>query len=181
MMRRLIAMLLTAASPVLADCPAQIDITTRIDALVEKARSAPSQAAGLRVSGEMWELWLAAPDAQAQDWLDEGMARMRTGDMSGAQTAFDALVEYCPDYAEGWNQRAFLAFSQGSFDAALADLDVALARDARHVGALTGKGLTLIALGRIAEGQDMIRIALELNPWLGERRYLELTPEATDL
>lgn len=174
-------LLLLMSSPAVAGCPPVADITSKMDALIERARTAPNQRAGLRVSGEMWELWLAAPDMQAQEWLDEGMTRMRIGDMDGAQIAFDALVDYCPAYPEGWNQRAFLAFSLGDFPSALADLDTALDLDPRHTGVLTGKGMTLIALGRIAEGQDAIRDALDLNPWLNEARFLELQPESTDL
>jgi tetratricopeptide (TPR) repeat protein len=100
---------------------------------------------------------------------------MRVADRAGAMAAFGALIDYCPDYAEGWNQRAFLAYLGGDFAAALPDLDRALSLRPRHVGALSGRALVLIALGREAEGYETLRAALELNPWLAERRLL---PEA---
>ncbi|WP_043918855.1 tetratricopeptide repeat protein [Jannaschia aquimarina] len=162
-------------------CPAPPEIAPAMDRLIEQAQTAPSAAAGRLASAGMWREWTRAPDARGQELLDEGMARRQAGDLRGALIAFDTLIEYCPDYAEGWNQRAFVRFLSGDFAAALPDLDRALELRPRHVAAMSGKGLTLIQLGRIAEGQDMIRAALELNPWLPERRYLSLQPEAVDL
>jgi len=59
-----------------------------------------------------------------------------------------------------------------------------IALSPRHTGALTGRALTLMALGRTAEARADLLVALALNPWLPERRFLDqLTPgpEETDL
>ncbi|MEZ5715798.1 MAG: hypothetical protein R3D85_11860 [Paracoccaceae bacterium] len=42
-----------------------------------------------------------------------------------------------------------------------------------HLGALSGRAMTLLALGRKAEALDQLRLAVGLNPWLPERRLLE--------
>jgi len=173
---RTILFALVLAAPAWAECPAAPDISAQLDALVDEARTAPNERAGQDVSGRMWQQWLRAPDAQAQSWLEEGMERRRVFDFAGAIAAFDALVAYCPDYAEGYNQRAFVHFLREDHDAALVDLDKTLSLQPRHVGALTGKGLTLFALDRVTEGQDAIRAAVELNPWVSERRLLDVAP-----
>ena len=174
-MRPLLALLLGTA-PALAECPPAPDIAAPADAVIERLQDAPDAAAAQRIGRELWALWTRAPDPRAQALLDEGMGRRDALDLAGATVAFDALVAYCPDYAEGWNQRAFAAFLRGDHAAALSDLDRALALAPRHVAALSGRGLTLIAQGRIAEGQVDIRAALALNPWLSERRLLDLDP-----
>jgi tetratricopeptide (TPR) repeat protein len=177
MRRLLIALLLAAAAPAAADeCPAAPDIADRIDALIAEIRTAPNESAARPVSNRMWELWTRAPDGHAQALLDEGMARIRLADYEGAVAALDALVTYCPHYAEGYNQRAFANFLQGRFGLALEDLDLALERSPRHVGALSGKALTLLGLGRVQAGQAALRDALELNPWLSERAFLDEPP-----
>ncbi|WP_367834162.1 tetratricopeptide repeat protein [Wenxinia marina] len=89
-----------------------------------------------------------------------------------ARALFGRLVDYCPDYAEGYNQRAFAAFLVQDYEAALDDLDTALALNPDHVAALSGRALTLMGLGRMDEGQAALRAALALNPWLGERAML---------
>ena len=177
----LVLALWPAASPAQEACPPQPDIAAEMDGLIARARAAPDARAAQSVSDAMWALWSRAPDARAQELLDEGMERRSAFDLAGAVDALDALVAYCPDYAEGYNQRAFANFLRRDYAAALPDLDRAIALRPRHVAALSGRGLTLIALGRVEEGQDAIRAALELNPWLQERAYLPPEAPGTDL
>jgi tetratricopeptide (TPR) repeat protein len=86
------------------------------------------------------------------------------------------LIDYCPDYAEGYNQRAFVSFLTEDFEGALPDLDRTLELSPTHVGALAGKALTLLALSRQDEGQKVLKQALALNPWLSERALLSEPP-----
>ncbi|MGR3539974.1 MAG: tetratricopeptide repeat protein [Hasllibacter sp.] len=155
------------------ECPPVPDTLAAEAAIISQVQAAPSQAIAQRLSGQLWGLWTQAPDGAAQELLDRGMFLIRAGDLAGAVERLDRLVDYCPDYAEGWNQRAFARFLQQDFAAALPDLDRALALRPRHTGALTGRAMTLIALGRTAEAQDDLRAALRLNPWLSERALLE--------
>ncbi len=93
-------------------------------------------------------------------------------DFDGAETILTALTKYCPDYAEGWNQRAFARFLRQDYNGALTDLDEALRLSPDHIAARSGKALTLMGLGRMDEAQGVLRDALALNPWLPERRFL---------
>jgi tetratricopeptide (TPR) repeat protein len=173
MIRLVLIPLLFAAAPALATgCPAPPDHGATLSALIKEARNAPDEAAGRTLSDEMWALWADAPDARAQEMLDRAMARREMYDFEGALQAAESLIAYCPDYAEGYNQRAFLKFLTQDYEAALPDLDATLTRNPRHVAALTGKALTLHALGRNAEAALALRAALDLNPWLGERHLL---------
>ena len=128
----------------------------------------------------LWRTWTDAPDAAAQALLDDGMARREAYDFLGARDIFDELVNYCPDYAEGYNQRAFVSFLRQDYAAALYDLDMALAILPDHVAALSGKALTLMGLQRMEEAQDVLRAAVALNPFLRERSML-VEPPGTDL
>lgn len=178
----LVLLFALATAPVRAqDCPASPDIDAAIDGLLAQVQAAPDAGSARVLSTRIWAFWAKAPDAEAQALLDEGMAKRSGFDLAGAVEVFDRLVAYCPDYAEGYNQRAFANFIREEFAAALPDLDRAIALNPRHVAAIAGKGLTLIQMGRIREGQEAIRSALALNPWLSEAQYLMLTPETTDL
>lgn len=108
------------------------------------------------------------------------MDRRAAYDFAGAQRAFVALVARCPDYAEGYNQRAFVAFLRQDFAPALADIGRALGLDPAHLGALIGKALVLMQMGRIDEGQAVLREAVALHPWSPERHML-LAPKGDDL
>ncbi|MEN8841423.1 MAG: tetratricopeptide repeat protein [Octadecabacter sp.] len=158
--------------PVLADCSVGRNYSDELAGIVDQMQFAPDQGRAQELAGEMWDIWLDAPDALAQAMLDEGLAHQRYGDYAASRAVLSELIEYCPDYAEGYNQRAYAAFLSFDFDAALVDLDVAIALQPLHLGALTGKARTLIEMGRDAEAQRVLRIALAINPWLGERALL---------
>lgn len=174
---RLILTLTLAASPLWAEtCPPVPDQGAQMDALLEQVRQAPDQITAQDLSNQLWALWATAPDSYAQDLLNTGMERRSAYDFDGAVTAFDALVAYCPHYAEGYNQRAFIAFLRQDYAPALIDLDRALDLSPRHVAALSGKALTLMGLNRNAEAQIVLRQALDLNPWIPERGLLQEPP-----
>ena len=171
-MRYLILCLAVAGFPAFAECPPVPDRDAELTALFDAARVAESEAEGRALNRQMWEIWFDAPDEAAQALLERGSNLGRVADFLGAREAYDRLVAYCPHYAEGWNQRAFIAFLSGDFESAERDLEEALAREPRHIGALTGLGLTLIQLGREEEAQVWIRKAVALNPWISERFLL---------
>jgi tetratricopeptide (TPR) repeat protein len=168
------------AAPVFADCSDGTDYSDEIAQIVADMQAAPDLGTAQVLSGQMWQIWLDAPDELAQAMLDDGLALLRGGDYASSYTALSGLIDYCPDYPEGYNQRAFGAFLSGSYDAALADLEAAIALQPVHLGALTGKALTLIAMDRRDEAQDVLRAALAINPWLSERALLD-EPDGTDI
>lgn len=172
-MKHVICALFLTASVAHASCPSSPDITQELDVLISQARAAPNEMAGREVSGQMWELWLRAPDETAQTALDNGMRKRSSYDFLGAVKDYTKLIEYCPDYAEGYNQRAYIYFLTEDFEKALADLDAALALSANHVGAQSGRALTLMKMGRTLEARTQLIEALDNNPWLSER-YLML-------
>lgn len=160
------------SAPAFADCPPAPDIAEAERNLLAAAQAAPSEGAARGISAKLWALWTQAPDEPAQALLDTGMAARRRWDFVAALTALDALVEYCPHYAEGYNQRAFVYFLSGDYERALSDLEVAIMYAPRHVAAISGKALTLMGLDRMDEAQEVLRHALSLNPWIPERAYL---------
>lgn len=163
-----------SATPVFADCPDAQDYSREIVSIVDGMQAAPSEGAAQQYAAAMWDIWLEAPDAVAQSMLDKGMAFRNLGDYGASRAELSLLIDYCPEYPEGYNQRAFSAFLAGDFERSLADLDVAITLQPVHLGALTGKVFTLIQMDRNEEAQQVLRFALEINPWLAERALLEV-------
>jgi len=150
-------------------CPEAPDHAAELEQLITEIGDATTEADAREISNQMWALWTDAPNEQAQALLDHGMSRRAAYDFAAALTEFNRLIDYCPDYAEGYNQRAFVNFLRQEFSLALVDLDAALARSPRHIAALSGKALTLMALDRFDEARQLMGEALEMNPWLPER------------
>ncbi|WP_299298642.1 tetratricopeptide repeat protein [uncultured Tateyamaria sp.] len=166
-------------------CPPVTDQTAVLDALRKQIREAPNQIAAEPFSSQMWEIWLDAPDEAAQEVLDLGLRQRNNGDYAGAIQSFGKLIKYCPDYAEGFNQRAFTSFLRADYATALQDLDAALRLLPDHVGAQSGRALTLMNMGRTAEARAQMLAALENNPWLSERALVSeggpLGPRGEDI
>lgn len=184
---RLIAFVcaLCVATTATADCPPAPDHSAALDALVQDIRRAENELAARPLSQKMWELWADAPDPQAQEVLDRGMRMRDSYNLAGARIEFDRLVAYCPNYAEGYNQRAFANFLGGNFAAAVPDLERALELSPGHIAARSGLALTLMQMGELARARRELRRALAMNPWLSERHLMEkggpLAPKGDDI
>lgn len=172
MQMRYAMILAVVAAPAFADCPVVEDNSAALLDLIDRAQSAQNANIGRSVSGEMWRIYLQAPDTAAQTVLDQGMSRQRQGDYLGSIGEFGKLIAYCPDYAEGYNQRAYSHFLRGDYANALPDLDEAVRLNPYHVAALSGRALTLMNLGRLEEARAQMLDAVALNPWLSERALL---------
>lgn len=165
-----VAAALLAAAPLRAEgCPAAPDHSAPLARLLRQVQQADNEMQAREIANQMWEFWADAPDGRAQEILNRGMTRRAAFDFLGALADFDQLVDYCPDYAEGYNQRAFVHYLRRDFAAALQDLDRALELSPRHVAALSGRALSLYGLSRLDEAREALAAALALNPWLPER------------
>ncbi len=179
-MKKLVLVLSLCAQPALSQsCPPAPDHAVRTAELIEALRSGSAREAPV-FSSALWVLWRDAPDQKAQDLLDQGIGHIGEQQFDKAKIVLDELVSYCPEFAEGYNQRAFAAFLSQDYAGALIDLDAAIALNPVHIAAISGRGLTLLGLGRKEDAYQAIRDALDLNPWLSERRFLP-PDEGTDI
>ncbi|WP_095589317.1 tetratricopeptide repeat protein [Actibacterium ureilyticum] len=181
-MRHFIFLLMMAGAPSAwaSDCPVPLEKNPRQAELLDEIRSASDSLSALHLTNRMWEIWATAPDDHAQELLNTGIERRAMYDLSGARKAFDALIAYCPDYAEGYNQRAFVSVIEGDPTRALPDLNRAVRLSPEHFAARTGQAMVLMQLGRTPEAATALKSALALNPWLPERIFLqELAGQAT--
>lgn len=151
------------------------------DALFDALKNAPSEAEAEVIENDIWRSWLeAAPSPNLQAKLETAMRMRGQYDFQGARDLLDEVIAEAPDYAEGWNQRAFVLFLQGNYEASLEDIDKTLALEPRHFGALSGKAMIFMTLGRVKLGQETLRQAVEIHPYLKERSML-IAPKGVDL
>jgi len=173
-----LALLLAAlmSSPALAVCGPGPDTGDQRAHLHTELLGAADATAGEALAEALRAVWRRAPDAEAQFLLDRALARREAWDFAASETLFDALIAYCPTFADAFYQRGFVRFLRENYDPALADLDAALAADPFHFDALATRALILMRQGDIDGGQQVLRTALRLNPYLRER--LMLIPDA---
>ena len=112
-------------------------------------RMASNEMIGRTIAGQHLEIWITAPDEKSQKLMGEGRERIRVADYERAEEVFDQLIDVCPHYAEGWNQRAFVSYLRQDYGNALEGITAALELEPRHFGALAGRAKTLIRIGAL--------------------------------
>ena len=171
-MLRLTLMLCLIPALSMAACPDGNDLADERARLHTELLKSDTEAQAKGIADAIWRIWLTAPDATAQDLLDRGMQRRQVYALEESERILDDLISYCPTYTEAYNQRAFTRFLRTRLDEALADIEVVLSRNPYHFGALSGKALTLMQMGRAELAQDALRQAVKVHPFLRERAML---------
>lgn len=141
--------------------------------LFDLLRNAGTERAGKKAEDEIWRMWMAeAPTPAVMEAVADAMRKRERYDWDGALALLDDVVRDAPDYAEGWNQRAFIRFLKRDFDGSLDDIERTLFLEPRHFAALAGKAMILMQQGRVELGQKALRAAIAIHPWLKERSML---------
>jgi tetratricopeptide (TPR) repeat protein len=145
-------------------------------ALFAELAAAKDDAQARAVEDKLWDFWLSFGDAQSQRLLEVSKQAQLSFDYGHALIALEELVAHQPQFAEGWNQLAYVLFLAGSYDASLEALNKTLALEPMHYAALAGRGIILIQQGKDADAQIPLRRALAINPWLKERNLVGKNP-----
>ncbi len=153
-------------------CPPLPDRTDERAQLFEALRKSPDEQTGTAAANAIWQLWTQAPDQKSQTLLDRGMAALRQSHFERSEAILEDLTEYCPDFPEGWNQRAFARYLQRDLEGSVADIERTLSLEPDHFGALAGLALILIERGESEKAKAVLRHAVSVNPWLKERAFL---------
>lgn len=147
--------------------------------LFKALREAGSEAEGRKAEHEIWQWWLSqAPTPELRTAVEQGMSRRSSYDFEAAESAFNQVIEIAPDYAEAWNQRAFVRFLREKDSEALSDLEKTLELEPDHFGALSGMYHVLIRMGRQKAATASLSRAVEIHPWIQERFLLPPDPDA---
>jgi tetratricopeptide (TPR) repeat protein len=144
--------------------PPRNDRMQNLDFLFGALKVAPDEESAKAISDRIWGVWLGS----GGDTTNLLISRVRTAiekkEFDLAIQLLDSIIEFKPEYVEGWNQRATVYFMKKDYTRALADLAQALAREPRHFGALFGVGVIMQEFGDDKRALDVYRRALELDP-----------------
>jgi tetratricopeptide (TPR) repeat protein len=117
-----------------------------------------------RATQALWERWFWQKGAMGLEQLQRSQALLDIGDAEAAQRLLDRLIEEIPDFAEAWNRRAVLHYTQHNYNKALQDCNATLELVPYHFGALHGVGLCYAALGDYHAAIQAFHRALEVQP-----------------
>lgn len=138
--------------------------SARLDDLFDQLSKIQESAEARPIEREIWRIWGLPGDAKASVPLAQGILNMTYGELPEARNRFDQVVAIAPDFAEGWNKRATVAYMQGDFETSVRDIQRTLALEPRHFGALSGLALIYENLGRHETALDVILQVKEIYP-----------------
>jgi tetratricopeptide (TPR) repeat protein len=144
----------------------------KVQRLYIELKQSKTESAARAIENRIWQNWVIGPNTEATNLLAKAMERRRAYDFAGSLEILNKVIEKTPDWAEGWNQRAFVHFLREEFDKSLEDADRAIELEPNHFGALAGKAQILMSQGRTELGQKALRRAIKLHPFLKERALL---------
>lgn len=117
------------------------------------------------ISGSIERLWVTSGSDTVGLLMQRALLAANGKNPQLALKLLDAVVALAPDYAEAWNRRAYVHYTQNEVDLALGDLRRTLALDPNHFKALEGLMHILKDIGRKKDALQAARKLLDVNPY----------------
>ena len=129
-----------------------------------------------KVLAALSNLYLTSGSPTIDLLLKRGIKSINSKKLDGSLKFLDAVIDLAPDYAEGWNRRAYVYYQKNQFQRAAGDLRRVLALDPSHFRALEGLGSILREIGDDKGALKVFEKLVEVHPfWKGtDSVYKEL-------
>lgn len=148
----------------------------RIKVLLEDLKKSDETVRNLATT-KLWRIWFEQKGDYGMEMLKRSQILLEAGDFSRALNMLTKLISDHPDFAEAWNRRAIVYYSQGNYQKSLTDCEMVIKLQPVHFGALHGLGLCYAALGNYGNAIHAFRRALEIQPYslVNQKLILECT------
>jgi tetratricopeptide (TPR) repeat protein len=130
-----------------------------------------------RASAALWHLWFHQKGVYGAQQLIQAQTLLQANQIAQAESLLSDIIQAQPDFAEAWNRRAVLRYTQSNYWRAIADCQKVIQLVPYHFGALHGLGLCHSALGNYTAAIQAFRQALAVQPYalINQRMILECT------
>ena len=142
----------------------------KLDELFTQLREATNPRVAKWAEREIWAIWHETPDDTSLEIMRNARTALDSADFDLAISLLDKLVEYTPDFAEAWNQRAIVLYFTEDYSGSLRDIEQALKLEPRHFGAMSGRGQVYLRLDELELALQAFKSALDRNPWMDNIR-----------
>ncbi len=127
--------------------------------------TAETEASAKTVATNIERLWLNAGSDTVALLMERAAEALQKKKPDLAVKILDEVVALAPDYAEGWNRRAYVHFTQNKVQLALGDIRRVLALDPNHFKALDGLVHVLKEIGQKKGALAAVKKLLEVHPY----------------
>jgi tetratricopeptide (TPR) repeat protein len=144
----------------------------RLSDLYAQLQAADGEEAAKRISEQIERLWQHSGSDTVNLLMQRSTKAVNDKNPDLAQKLLDRVVELAPDYAEGFNQRAFFHYTQNNYEAAVGDLRRTLALDPNHYKAMEGLVQIWRDTGNKRGAFKVLQQLLEVHPFAAGARQI---------
>jgi tetratricopeptide (TPR) repeat protein len=112
----------------------------------------------------LWAIWFRADTPEHNRRLEQVRQLIGREQLEQAETLVKRLIADAPNFAEAYNQRAFILFLLGRFAESAEECQRVLARNPYHIGAIEGLAKCQLSLSRPRDALKSLRRAFRLRP-----------------
>ena len=146
----------------------------RLDELFKRLKTTSDVNEAQNVESTIWVIWTESGRSDVDELMQQGIRKMRVGQLDDALDAFDDIVEIAPGFAEGWNKRATVLYLLDDLPESVRDIHRTLELESRHFGALSGLGLIFIERGDDEAALSAFEEVVKIHPnHMGARIRIE--------
>ncbi|MDX2158929.1 MAG: tetratricopeptide repeat protein [Hyphomicrobiaceae bacterium] len=147
--------------------------------LYAQLAAADGEEAAKKIASSIERLWRISGSDTVNLLIGRASKAIGQERMDLATRLLDNAVEMAPDYAEAFNQRAFLHFKQQNYHAAVGDLRRAIALDPNHYKAMEGLAQIWRETGNKRGALGVMRQLLDIHPFApgAQKAYDDLKRE----
>lgn len=127
--------------------------------------TAPDAETAAEIASVVERLWYISGSDTISLLMDRSLRAVSAKKYDLATRLLDAVVDLAPDYAEGWNRRAFVHYLQDNRARAAGDLRRVLALEPNHFKALQGLAQLLADAGEKKAALKAYRKLIEIHPY----------------
>ena len=137
----------------------------------------PDENIRAEATAKLWQIWFEQKGAFGLELLKRAQLLLEAEEITQAEEILTKTINTQPDFAEAWNRRAVLYYTQGQFDKSKDDCEQVVKLNPVHFGAWHGLGLCHAARGDYQAAIAAFRKALEIQPYalVNQKLILECT------
>lgn len=132
--------------------------------LLDLLAKSPNATEAAPIAEAVEGLWLQSDSDTVSLLMSRAAKAISDDDNDLALKFLDTVIEISPDFAEGWNRRAYVYFLENDYDNAMNDLRRTLALEPKHFKALEGLARIMNETGQKKAALQAYREVLKINP-----------------
>jgi len=131
----------------------------------------------IEVENKIWEIWSIHPSNDRKGFrltelLDQGSFFIDRKQFKKAYEIFSQIIAADSEWSEAWNKRATVLYLMKEYQSSLDDINITLALEPRHFGALTGQALNYIELKQYEKAIKSYKAAQKIYPAMGAAKKM---------